>query len=489
MNLFELFIKLGVDDQASEKLKTISEKLGGGLKTAAMVGTAAVAAASTAVAGFTASAVKQFAEYEQLVGGVETLFKNSSDVVQRYAEKAYKTAGLSANEYMSTVTGFSASLLQSLGGDTEKAAKYADMAIIDMADNANKMGTSMESIQYAYQGFAKQNYTMLDNLKLGYGGTKEEMKRLLEDAERLSGIHFDISSFADVTEAIHIIQENMGIAGTTALEAEETIEGSFNSMKSAWTNFVTGIANENANTQVLLSEFVESVKVLVGNIVPVVSTVLTNIGTLLLENAPAMIEQGVTMLANFLTGLTNKMPEIIAFMGHLIVEMGNALLASAPQLIGAALGLMGQLLASVIESAMNIGKNLVEGVWQGIKSMRSTFKSNVMNFFSNIVDSVKSVLGIHSPSRVFAEIGKNMVLGLGGGWSENISGIKSDIMNDMDFGTATLKANTEYEANGNFGGSGAKSVNVVQNIYSQAMTAADLVEEALYQQKMAVMYV
>lgn len=161
MNLFELFVKIGVDDQASEKIKTISEKLGSGLKTAAAVGTVAVAAAGTAIAGLTTTAVKQFAEYEQLVGGVETLFKNSSDVVQKYAEKAYKTAGLSANDYMSTVTGFSASLLQSLGGDTEKAAKYADRAIIDMADNANKMGTSMESIQYAYQGFAKQNYTML----------------------------------------------------------------------------------------------------------------------------------------------------------------------------------------------------------------------------------------------------------------------------------------------------------------------------------------
>lgn len=313
------------------------------------------------------------------------------------------------------------------------------------------------------------------------------MERLLEDAERLSGIHFDISSFADVTEAIHIIQENMGIAGTTAQEAEETIEGSFNSMKAAWTNFVTGIANENANSQVLFNEFVDSFKILAGNIVPVVTTVLTNIGSLLVENGPVMIEQGATMLANFLTGLTEKAPAILAYMADIVVQMGIALLSNAPQLLGAAAGLMGQLLSQVIQAAINIGTSLVEGVWQGIKSMRSTFKNNVLNFFSNIVDSVKSALGIHSPSRVFAEIGKNMALGLGKGWGDNVSGIKSGIMDDMDFGTATIKANTEYGYNGNFGGFGTKAVSVVQNIYSQAQTAADLMEEALYNQEKAVL--
>ena len=167
MNLFELFVKIGVDDQASDKISGLSSKLGNGLKTAAKIGAAAVAAAGTAVVAIGKQAIEQYADYEQLVGGVETLFKQSSDTVMGYAENAYKTAGLSANEYMETVTSFSASLLQSLGGDTEAAAKYADMAITDMSDNANKMGTDMEMIQNAYQGFAKQNYTMLDNLKLG----------------------------------------------------------------------------------------------------------------------------------------------------------------------------------------------------------------------------------------------------------------------------------------------------------------------------------
>ena len=186
------------------------------------LGAVAVAAGAAAVK-LGKEVIAAYADYEQLVGGVDTLFKDSSQEIQRYAANAYKTAGLSANEYMETVTGFSASLIQSLGGDTEKAAKYADMAITDMSDNANKMGTDMSSIQNAYQGFAKQNYTMLDNLKLGYGGTKQEMERLLADAEKISGVKYDISSYADVVEAIHVMQESMDIAGTTAKEAEATI--------------------------------------------------------------------------------------------------------------------------------------------------------------------------------------------------------------------------------------------------------------------------
>ena len=190
------------------------------------------AAAATAFTAISTAAVNSYAEYEQLAGGVETLFKDSSNKLMGYADQAYKTAGMSANEYMSTVTSFSASLLQSLEGDTEKAADYANQAVIDMSDNANKMGTSIEMIQNAYQGFAKQNYTMLDNLKLGYGGTKEEMERLLVDAEKISGIKYDISSFADVTQAIHVIQTELGITGTTALEASSTIQGSASAMKS-----------------------------------------------------------------------------------------------------------------------------------------------------------------------------------------------------------------------------------------------------------------
>ena len=238
-----------------------------GLATAAKVGTAAVTTAAAGVAALTKASVQNYAQYEQLVGGVDTLFKNSSKKVQEYASNAYKTAGMSANEYMETVTSFSASLLQSLENDTEMAAEYANMAITDMSDNANKMGTSMEMIQNAYNGFAKQNYTMLDNLKLGYGGTKEEMERLLVDADKLSNsfnLQVDASgnlvySYADIVDAIHIVQDEMGITGTTAKEAGTTIQGSVDSMKAAWTNLVTGLGDENANIEQLFDDLVVTI--------------------------------------------------------------------------------------------------------------------------------------------------------------------------------------------------------------------------------------
>ena len=238
-----------------------------GLATAAKVGTAAITAAAAGVAALTKASLQNYAQYEQLVGGVETLFKNSSKKVQQYAANAYKTAGMSANEYMETVTSFSASLLQSLENDTEAAAEYANMAITDMSDNANKMGTSMEMIQNAYNGFAKQNYTMLDNLKLGYGGTKEEMERLLVDADKLSdsfNLQVDASgnlvySYADIVDAIHIVQTEMGITGTTAKEAGTTIQGSVDSMKAAWTNLVTGLGDENADIGQLFDNLVVTI--------------------------------------------------------------------------------------------------------------------------------------------------------------------------------------------------------------------------------------
>ena len=233
-------------------------------------------------------AIQSYAEYEQLVGGVETLFKESSDIVQDYANNAYKTAGISANKYMEQVTSFSASLLQSLGQDTVKAAQYGDLAITDMADNANKMGTSMEMIQNAYQGFAKQNFTMLDNLKLGYGGTKTEMKRLIEDANKVKKANgematLSIESFADMVEAIHIIQTEMGITGTTAKEAEKTIQGSVNSMKAAWQNLLTGIADDNQDMKKLVNNFVDSVITASKNLVPRIKIAVEGIKKLVMS--------------------------------------------------------------------------------------------------------------------------------------------------------------------------------------------------------------
>ena len=230
------------------------------------VAVGAVAAGATAMGGIVSAAVNSFGEYEQLVGGVETLFGESADEVIKNADRAFQTAGMSANDYMQTVTSFSASLLQSVGGDTAEAAKIADMALIDMSDNANKMGTSMESIQNAYQGFAKQNYTMLDNLKLGYGGTKTEMERLLADAEKLTGVKYDISNLSDVYNAIHAIQENIGITGTTAEEAGSTIQGSLSSVQAAWSNVLVGMASDGANMDTLIGNLLATVESFAGNI-------------------------------------------------------------------------------------------------------------------------------------------------------------------------------------------------------------------------------
>ena len=256
--------------EAAEESGGKFEKLGGVLKGAgaAIAGVSAAAAAGAVALGV--QVVSAYSDYEQLVGGIDTLFGKASQTVQANAANAYATAGMSANQYMELTTSFSASLIKSLGNDTDKAASYANSAIVDMSDNANKMGTDLELIQNAYRGFSMQNFTMLDNLKLGYSGTQEEMERLLSDAEKLSGKKFDISNFADITEAIHIIQEDMGIAGTTALEASETIAGSISSTKSAIGNLLAGLGNANADIGMLVDNVVDSFGNVVKNVTPVV---------------------------------------------------------------------------------------------------------------------------------------------------------------------------------------------------------------------------
>ena len=252
--------------------KEVGESLAGKL-----IGVTKKLIAAAGIGKLIHSSLMEGADLQQSLGGIETLFKGSADVVKKYANEAYKTTGLSANAYMENVTGFSASLLQSLGGDTRKAADVANMAMVDMADNSNKMGTSMDRIQDAYQGFAKQNYTMLDNLKLGYGGTKTEMQRLLADAQKLTGVKYDINNLSDVYQAIHAIQENLDITGTTAKEAATTFSGSFASMKAAAQN-VLGKLALGEDIMPSLHQLFETVKTfLVGNLIPMVWNVLKGI--------------------------------------------------------------------------------------------------------------------------------------------------------------------------------------------------------------------
>ncbi len=375
-------------EKDSSKLKSILSKVGSVASTAMKGVGVAVGTATTAVAGLVTASVNAYAEYEQLVGGVDTLFKNSSEKLQEYADEAYKTAGMSANEYMNTVTSFSASLLQSLGNDTEKATEYANQAVIDMADNANKMGTSMESIQYAYQGFAKQNYTMLDNLKLGYGGTKEEMERLLEDASKLSGIEFDISSFADVTQAIHVIQENMGIAGTTAKEASTTIQGSLNSVKGAWENLLVGMTNPNADFDTLIQNLVDSIATAGENLLPAIEQALIGVSELIdslfpliaqkipdliVQVLPQLISAGTGIVTSLVTGIQQNLPALVQGAIQIVTQLLTTLLSLLPQLLDMGAQILmqlvigiGQALPELIPQAVNAVTTIVENLIDNI---------------------------------------------------------------------------------------------------------------------------
>lgn len=613
--MFDLYAKITLDtsgyenglDNASGKASGFADKLKSGLATAAKVGAAALTAAATGMAALTKASIDQYAEYEQLVGGVDTLFKTASDKVQEYAANAYKTAGMSANEYMDTVTSFSASLLQSLGGDTEKAAQKADQAITDMADNANKMGTGMEMIQNAYQGFAKQNYTMLDNLKLGYGGTKEEMERLLADAEKLSGQKFDISSYSDIVDAIHVVQTEMGITGTTAKEAASTIQGSVSAAKSAWSNLITGIAADNADLDTLIGNFVSSVETAAGNIIPRVSVMLGGISqlvtsasttiipmviTTITDNLPALLQAAVALVGALGQGIIDSLPaitqaaiDILFFLANglienlptlidgivqvtltivqmltspdfltqlietailLIMTLAQGLIDAIPQLIAAVPMIIGNLLAAIIVELPNIiqmgidllfalidgiikcipelvaavptliiafvngivnnldkiilaapqiivslitgiigaipeliaavprviaaiadtirnydwggiGRNIVQGLKDGIAGMWDNIKDWFNEKVNSLVGGVKRILGIHSPSKVFAGIGGFMAEGLGEGFSDEFAAVKNDIEGSMNFDAGTITADANISRNYTSGSYGVAS--------------------------------
>lgn len=318
-------IQKQLDPEAETAGKSAGMKIGAGLMVAA---TAAVAATGVALGKIISSSLSEGANLQQSLGGIETLFKGSADKVKQYANDAYKTAGLSANDYMESVTGFSASLLQSMGGDTEKAAETANMALIDMSDNANKMGTSMESIQYAYQGFAKQNYTMLDNLKLGYGGTKAEMERLLADATKLTGVEYDINNLNDVYNAIHAVQEELGITGTTARESAETFSGSLASMKSAFSNVLGGLSL-GQDIQPALQALAETTSTFFfGNFLPMVSNILKSlpsaIATFFQSAGPLFTQAGTEFLNNLGIGISGGMGGLLATVMTTISPIVNA---------------------------------------------------------------------------------------------------------------------------------------------------------------------
>ncbi|WP_394877779.1 phage tail protein [Clostridium paraputrificum] len=407
----KIIIDTTVDNSGAEKdIKSLSSKIGSMAKTSATAVAGMVAAATTAVATLAGLSVKQYAEYEQLTGGVETLFKNSSDKVKEYANNAYKAAGMSANEYMNTITGFAASLLQGLGGDTEKAAKIGNMAVEDMADNANKMGTSIELIQNAYQGFAKQNYTMLDNLKLGFGGTKEEMQRLLQEASKISGIKYDISNFSDIIEAIHAIQNEMGITGTTAKEAASTIEGSLSMTKSAWNNLLTGMADDNADFDKLVDNLVNSVGTLGENLLPRIEIAINGIGKLIDKLLPSiinkipelissilpgMVQAGINVTSSLVNGIVESLPMLLEIGLQALTTLGKGIAKNLPTLIPTIVNLMVSMCDMIIENLpliVDVAIDIILALVQGLVSALPTLIAEVPRIINSFANAIYNAL-------------------------------------------------------------------------------------------------
>lgn len=404
---------------------------------AAAVGTA-VTAGTTAAAALVKQSVDGYATFEQMVGGVETLFGAGGQSMEEYAQStgktvgeiegkynslmtaqttmlnnannAYKTAGLSANNYMETVTSFSASLIRSLGGDTEKAASYADRAITDMSDNSNKLGTNMRDIQNAYQGFAKQNYTMLDNLKLGYGGTQEEMKRLIKDASQMTdvqqklGVSVDESSlsFGNIVNAISVMQESLGIAGTTSKEAATTIEGSLNSAKAAWENLVVGMADDNADFDTLVQNFVDTASTALENMLPRIEIALTGLGQLIekllpvivqkvpeiiMQTLPGLINAGIQMVSALGQGLMQYLPELISYATQLVVQLVQGLVSALPKIVEFASRLIQTIVTSLVNAAPDLidaGKELIEFLVNGIAENLPNIVQTITDLIANI---------------------------------------------------------------------------------------------------------
>lgn len=569
MNLLDLAVKITCDDQASGEVDKIGDGIKNKLGAAAKAGVAAVAAVGTATIAIGKTALDAYSNYEQLVGGIDTLFKASSGKMQQYAANAYQTAGVSANRYMEISTSFAAALISSLGGNTEAAADMANTAITDMSDNANKMGTSLETVQEAYQSLARGNYEMLDSLKLGYGGTKSELERLLSDAEKFSAAQgkvrdFSVDSYSDIVEAIHIVQDEMGITGTTAEEAATTIEGSVNKAKAAWTNWLAGLGNEDADMGALTDQLVQSVVTAGENIIPRFGQIMSNLVTTVTTYAPQVgaaimggisqldftsigqtasdlilmlvdgIVQNLPMLAAAALqivialgqGLIENGPQVMASLGQLLLQLADVIIQDVPNILDAAVqffgmlvqgiaqnaptiivtlvSLLGQLIAQVISWAAqmrdqaisagaqflsglagqlsqvpgrvagflagvistvigwvtqfasnatsaasqfasnlinglasipgqvtSIGSNIIQGLVNGVTGAAGRLIGAVKGAVGDAIEGAKNLLGIHSPSRVFREIGQYTMQGAALGVDDDADLLSKSIDNAM----------------------------------------------------------
>lgn len=453
-----------------------------------LISTAKKALAVAGIGKAISASITEGAALEQSIGGIETLFKDSADSVKAYATKAYKTAGLSANAYMETATGFAASLLQGLGGDTEKAAKITDMAIIDMSDNANKMGTDMSSIQNAYQGFAKQNYTMLDNLKLGYGGTKSEMERLLKDAQKISGVKYNLDNLSDVYEAIHVIQGELDITGTTAKEAATTLSGSLASMKSAFTNVLGNLAlGENVGPA--MKELCDSaitffnknmipmglniIKTLPQGIIYAVrqvdwggaarelvtvlqenlfqsssdilgkdSSIVKSVGNSVTKNLPIVLDKGVEIVTKIATGMLDNLPKVITTGGRILSEFLALIMRNLPSILQAGAKLILNLTQGLIDNSPAILSAMAKALVQLIQTVAQHAPQFLQKgieiigqLAAGLIQAIPTLIGkiptiVSSIKKEFSnvnwkEVGSNIVSGIAKGIASGAGAIVS----------------------------------------------------------------
>lgn len=516
MDLFDLVATITLDTSQYEKKmgeaegkakKAASEssgkwaKFGKAAKVAGVATAAAVGAAAAGIGALTKKSVEAYAEYEQLVGGVKKLYGESADELMKYANEGYKTAGMSANKYMDLATSFSAALINSLEGDTSKAAKQTDVAMRAISDNFNTFGGDISNIQNAFQGFAKQNFSMLDNLKLGYGGTKTEMQRLIDDANEYAksiGQAGDLSidSFSDIVSAIDLVQQKQGIAGTTAKEAATTIQGALGMTKAAWDNLITGMADPDADMGQLMDNLIVAIvgdkegEGLLNQLIPAVKRAIEGVGKfvekavpLLAQNLPSLIE---TFLPVAIQALTSLATSIIANLPAILKAIAKGLVQGVSILLGA-VDEMTQSLEKAIKSGLqsiagrvtawakqipqkiksglgnlaSMGRDMIEGLWNGIKSKFDSVIDRVKALAAKLPKAVKKVLGISSPSKVFAEVGKWIPEGLALGIEKNIGSVEdaANIMADATtFDTQAGSVGGTYTYNFNIYGAEGQPV-------------------------------
>lgn len=494
MDVFDLCAKISLDKSEYEKgLDDAKKSTGGFLGVFGKVGTvasavgkgifdvtervvkvsaAATTAGAAAVSALTTLAVNSYANYEQLVGGVETLYKSSADTVQKYAAIAYKTAGMSANDYMETATSFAAALVSSLGGDTAAAAELANTAVSDMSDNVNKFGSDAESVKAAYNGFAKGQFQLLDNLKLGYGGTKQEMQRLLDDANKLNAAQgkytkYTIDNYADIVQAVHVIQTEMDITGTTAREASTTIQGSTSAAKAAWSNLVTGVADDNADFVLLVNDFVDSVGTAAQNILPRIEIALDGAAKLIEHLVPPIMAKLPALIETVLPKLARSAVNIVQKLVSEIRANAGKLIDSAVQIITVLGNGIYQMLPTVAQSALQIILTMVSKLNENLPQMLDTagrmliaFVQGISNHLPDIVKAAGSIIGTlltyfvnHLPEivngalKMGGAIVDGIMQGISAAWSGLVSWFNG-ILNSL-FGNRSVNVNVNGASSSN----------------------------------------